>query len=497
MAKDYFQDIVPPAGGQTGAGSKPRILRPSTRTKTPPNMPPQTQEEDVAQFTDQDDEDTVDDVPSTHEEVEQTRGIRNIGINPSRSTRSRIDSLDMRRVPSLRRNRMSRLLLWGIAGISIIVLGGLGLFVFRDTTVTITPRSHTLVFDQAAQFIAYPGATAATGSLSYTVAQTDFSGSQDVAGQGTTHVETKAAGSITVYNNFSVSSEHLIKNTRFQSPDGLIFRTPADVVIPGRVGPKPGQVTVTVTADQSGTQYNIASPVKFIVPGLKTNSAMYSGIYAQSSAPISGGSSGTQTGVADDIRAGAVASIRAKLLAQAQSYVHVLNSATTTTFASLAQITYQDSADQDQANGKVAINETVHVMAPLFPADTFASVVGITTSAINEDVPVYLVPGSGYDAQLVSTSSVALGTDPINFFLVGTAVLVWQIDTRALATTLAGKDQGAFQTVITGFPGVDTAHARIEPFWKTSFPTDASKIKVVLLPPPGLPTAQKGTSSAQ
>ena len=90
----------------------------------------------------------------------------------------------------------------------------------------------------------------------------------------------KASGSITVYNNYSTASVKLIKNTRFQTPAGLIFRVPADVVIPGKQGSTPGQVTVTVFADQVGQQYNIGPTPRLTVPGLQSNAAMYAQIYA-------------------------------------------------------------------------------------------------------------------------------------------------------------------------------------------------------------------------
>jgi hypothetical protein len=47
-----------------------------------------------------------------------------------------------------------------------------------------------------------------------------------------------------------------------------------------------------------------------------------------------------------------------------------------------------------------------------------------------------------------------------------------------LTEALAGKKQDSFQAIITQFPGVLEAHARIEPFWKNTFPTDPKAIKV-------------------
>jgi hypothetical protein len=96
------------------------------------------------------------------------------------------------------------------------------------------------------------------------------------------------------------------------------------------------------------------------------------------------------------------------------------------------------------------------------------------------NTPVTLIGGTGYGAQPTNSTPVVLGTDPVDFSLVGSAQILWSIDTSALAKALAGRDQSVFQTVIGGFPGIEAARARIEPFWNNSFPSDPSKINIVI-----------------
>ena len=62
--------------------------------------------------------------------------------------------------------------------------------------------------------------------------------------------------------------------------------------------------------------------------------------------------------------------------------------------------------------------------------------------------------------------------------LTGNAVLVWNVDAAALSISLAGREQGAFQGIINGFASIQEARARIEPFWKGTFPASTSDIKV-------------------
>ena len=312
MAKDFFQDIVPPeADNRSPASNKPEVrkLRPLSVPSVAETDHSESNELDLHA---QDQEYADDDIEDSGSVASAPRGIRNINM-PPRSRPSMNDARERSAQYLPRPNRkISRLWIWIAIGLCVAVLGFFALFLFKQTTVVVIPRTQTVTFDETTQLTAYPASNAATGTLSYVVVSTDITDSQDVAGTGTTAVQAKASGTITVYNNYSTASVKLIKNTRFQSPAGLIFRTPADVVIPGKKGTTAGHIDITVAADQAGQQYNIAAG-KFTVPGLKTTPAMYSGIYAQSSAAMTGGFAGNQAGVAVEDRQKAVTDIRARL----------------------------------------------------------------------------------------------------------------------------------------------------------------------------------------
>src|SRR3989338_231803 len=296
MVKNYFQDIVPPAG-QSPLGSAPdgNELRKSVplASPVPAEAPDSDDSHPIAINTS-----PVRPVPPPPAEGE--RSIRNISM-PQRP-RSRPAMNDVREYQETsgmppRRSALAGWWIWALAGVCVIVLGILLLVAMRSTTVTITPRTHTATFDDSSRFTAYPAVSAASGTLSYTVQTVDLTDSEVVESQGTVHSEDKASGTITVYNDYQTVSFKLIKNTRFQSESGLIFRTPADIVIPGKKGTTPGQVSVTVIADQPGEQYNVAAG-KFTVPGLKTSAAIYPHIYGKSKSAMSGGFVGDKPGVA-------------------------------------------------------------------------------------------------------------------------------------------------------------------------------------------------------
>jgi len=103
--------------------------------------------------------------------------------------------------------------------------------------------------------------------------------------------EEKAEGTLRVYNEYSTSPQVLVATTRFVSADGKLFRTPVRITIPGGryEGGKliPGEIDVSVVADQPGPKYNI-SPTTFSIPGF-AGTARYTKFYAKSFQPMTGG----------------------------------------------------------------------------------------------------------------------------------------------------------------------------------------------------------------
>lgn len=457
MAKDYFQDIVPPEGGEQ-----------PYKAGVPLPHPPQAHEEHVPEASAPD------------------RSIRNINIAP----RPRSPMADLRMVspgagPMGARSRTGkggRSWLWILAGVSVLALAILALlFVFRKTTVTVLPQSQPVVFNQSTEFTAYPAQSLASNTLSYSVQSNDFEDSEVVPSGGIQHSETKAQGSITVVNNYSSASVKLIKNTRFASGSGLIFKAPAAIVIPGK-GSSPGKITVIVVADKAGAEYNIGPTARFTLPGLQSNAAMFTNVYAYSSASTTGGFSGDKPGVAQRDLAAAITKVRARLQDKAQAFASAQDSNTNTNTTLTFYIAYTDMPSTPEAGNTVRIHESAHVNVVSIPSDTFASAVAQTVAANVQTGSVKLVPAAGFAINLKDASS-TFGTEPITFNLSGRAQIVWIVDTQALAQALAGRGSAAFTTIVSNFPGVQSAHARIEPFWQNTFPTNPADIHITIEAP--------------
>ncbi|MEK7659139.1 MAG: hypothetical protein AAB338_00575 [Patescibacteria group bacterium] len=101
----------------------------------------------------------------------------------------------------------------------------------------------------------------------------------------------KAKGKAVIYNNFSASPQILVATTRFQTAEGLVFRIPKAIIVPGqaKIGNefKPGEIEVEIVADRAGEEYNI-EPSDFRIPGF-LGSQKYQGFYVKSFEKFSGG----------------------------------------------------------------------------------------------------------------------------------------------------------------------------------------------------------------
>lgn len=109
-------------------------------------------------------------------------------------------------------------------------------------------------------------------------------------------VEEHARGIVVVYNAYSTKPHRFVARTRFESPDGKIYRIEKPLFIPGATEEGgalvPGSIEVEVAAENSGVEYN-KEFTDLTVPGLK-GSALFEKFYARSKGPISGGRKGEE-----------------------------------------------------------------------------------------------------------------------------------------------------------------------------------------------------------
>lgn len=420
--------------------------------------------------------------PESDDDMSHERSIRDLRPSAARQ-RLQTPRADYQPEAPHRPRRRSRMGIW-IAGLIVLLALGAAaaVLLYPSTTVTITPRTHVVPFDASNPLTAYPADTAATGTIQYTVLSQVFEDSAVVQASGTEQAEEKASGSVTIYNE-TEKVVRLIKNTRFQSPDGLIFRVPASVDVPAGKAGAPGSISATVFADENGPKYNIPATDKFTLPGLKT-SPDFTKVYAKSTTAFSGGFSGERPAVSSNVLESSKAEVRGRLEEKAHELWRTTPEGTIA-FPGLLSISYETLPPTNEPGGGVRISERATVLVPVFDAQLLARSLAQAVSADAEGANIRVRFSDTVTAQPVGTIEAAdLGRESVTFSIQGRGQLVWQLDVPALQEALAGREEAAFQPIVQGFTSIEEARARISPFWKHSFPKDPNSISVTVSDPP-------------
>lgn len=371
--------------------------------------------------------------------------------------------------------------LWKIGAAALIIIAvvvAVGI-VRTGADVTVTPKQQTVTVNSSFTAHVEPEA----GELGYELLSLEADGERQVSASGQEEAEEQAEGTITIYNEYSTESQRLITNTRFESPDGLIFRIFDSVEIPGYTKDSSGNIiagsiTARAFADETGDEYNIG-PTRFSVPGLK-DTDQYDSIYAKSTEPFTGGFEGmkyvidedelesAQSALHDEIRT----ALRDRLDSERPAGFIEYDDAITYSFDSLPSV--------EAGEGLATIKERGTLHVPIFNDHELAGYIASKTVGDYKGSPViFKDPQSLSFAYATSTDTATLGSaQSIDFALSGNADIVWDFEDDTLRNDLAGMSRSELPSVLSEYPAILQAEAKIRPFWKRSFPDNPDKISI-------------------
>lgn len=353
-----------------------------------------------------------------------------------------------------------------------------------SAVLTVTPKKLTVQVDT--KLVASLSATSSPNTLAYQIITLNASDDETVAATGTVSTKPqKASGQISIFNSYSSAPQTLISNTRFETTDGLIYRTQNTIVVPGMTtaGGKtvPGSITVKVVADQTGSKYNIDT-VDFTIPGFKTDSSRYTKIFGRSKTTMTGGSDGNSLGVSEADRQTAQTNIetrlRDSLLKQAQSQKTV----DSVIFDAASKISFQHLPDTAGVDPKhVIIHEQGTISSVAFDKKMLGKL--FLTDAITKvgnSAEIHGIESLHFIAAVSSTTPI-WQAKPFNFTLTGPVDVVGVVNTNKLLQDIEGIPQTDLFKVLANYPTIEKVNVVLKPFWKSSFPKDSSKIKIDIL----------------
>lgn len=366
----------------------------------------------------------------------------------------------------------------GLLVLLLVLIPGIVIgFLLDGAEITVHPRVREPNVNGAFEAYREPQA----GQLAYEVMTLEAEGERQVTATGEEQVSEQATGEIVIENTRS-TSERLIKNTRFESPSGLVYRITESVVVPAGSEENPGTVRAAVFADQPGEEYNI-DPTTFVIPGYREGgySELFASVTARSTAPMSGGYNGPRYVIDDTELATARESLHQELQDALRERVGEERPAGFVLFEPAITFAYESLPATEAGGDQVTIHERVALNVPIFSAPEFASHIAAATIPGYENQPVRIdnpeVLTFAYTATSTASADIR-DVDQLQFRLSGTPRVVWAYDEGALAADLAGAAKTALPSVLSGYPAIERAEAVIRPFWKRSFPEDPESITV-------------------
>lgn len=394
-------------------------------------------------------------------------------------------SYEKPKVQRVEYDHKSRKGLWFLALVAVLILVFAISYVLSKAEIVVTPRVEIQEIDlQMKAKLASIGGNKDENEktiLNYYPATLTKIDTKSVPADGKKQVTKKATGTITIYNNFSKDTQRLIKNTRFESKDGLIYRIDRSVDVPGKktVDGKtiPGSIDVVVYADEPGDKYNLESGV-FTIPGFKSDEKRFTGFYAESKTSLGGGYEGVTNVLSDAkqkaVRAEMRAEIEKTVLSEANSKVPEGK-----IFPKGAYTIEFESLPPEFKNGaNVDVKEKAIVNFFAFDKEEWDKQIVLKTIFANSSSTA-LVSVSSDNLIFAWKKRPKMDVPEIDFRISGEASFNWIVDKDLLSEEVAGKTRTEIKEEI--FPKhseIVSAEAVLTPVWMIHFPEDSKKIDI-------------------
>lgn len=375
--------------------------------------------------------------------------------------------------------------LWGGLMAVFIIGGSLAMsIVFAETTLTVKPE-----FRQPQVNAEFEGfRERRENALTYEILTLEATKEMQVEATGKKMVTEQTKGTLEIVKT-TAGAERLKKNTRFKSPEGLIFRIQESVVVPGAIEKDgklvPGTIRADVFAESAGEEYNLAAGTRFVVPGFEESDLtdLFKAIYATNPEAFTGGFDGEQFIIDESELGTAQQNLRLELRNSLLERIKNERPSGFVAFEGSYAFTYNQLPPVSFGPDLVTIKEQAVLQVPIFKAPELAAFIAAQT------VPTYnkaAVRIESYDGMLFTysdpknSSAVLANLPSLKFSLVGKPRIIWEYDEDKLRSDLAGKPKTAVATVMTGYGGIiKSAQVSMKPFYRRSFPDNGEEIRII------------------
>lgn len=295
-------------------------------------------------------------------------------------------------------------------------------------------------------------------------------------------VTEKAHGMIKIFNEFSSSPQILVATTRFETPDGKIFRITENITVPGAVIADgkivASSIEVAAVADQPGEDYNIG-PANFTIPGFR-GTPKFASFYGRSGEAMSGGKIGKVKVISSQDLARAKEQLTGDLKDELRAELdrQIPADLKLVTNGVREEIT---SASEGQQVGD-QIDKFVLEMEGTISALLYKE------SDLKELVNLNLLASVAGSKTLVPETQEIVMEEPVvdwsakeaSFTLAVAEEIAWQINEEELKGYLAGQTETEVRTYLANRPEIEKTKVSFWPFWVKRVPLQKERIKIIL-----------------
>ena len=356
-------------------------------------------------------------------------------------------------------------------------------FILPATEVSVSPKREKISFDLllvGSKDISHSDKS--KNKISLREIGVEKTKSREFLATGEKELNKRASGFITIYNEFSSKPQPLVVRTRFESPDGKVFRIIEGVTVPG-ANIEDGEIIastikVKVVADQPGADYNI-SPTDFTIPGFKGTSK-FIGFYGKSEEAMEGGIIGKARVVlsediekAEEILAEELKEeIKTAFKEQIPSDLVIIEESFREEIVRVSS-----TANKGEPADKFVVEVEAMVYTLLFNEEELREIVDFNLiSMISEEkMPIS-------QSQKISWSELEVdwAQGEVDFPLHIEGDLAWKVDVQALKNNLAGQTELDVRQYLLAQPEIESAKVSFWPFWVKRVPLHIEKIKVIV-----------------
>ncbi|TSD02720.1 MAG: hypothetical protein Athens071416_533 [Parcubacteria group bacterium Athens0714_16] len=376
-----------------------------------------------------------------------------------------------------REKRASSFGLWFIGIIVIVFLFFLFSILFSGAKVLVYPKTATISLDETISAVKNLDDK---NTLQYEVMVINKDGSKSIKATGEEYVEENASGTITIFNNFDSKDQRLIKNTRFESSGGLIYRIKNSVVVPGvkKVGDKsvPGSVDAKVYADEPGEKYNVGLS-DFTIPGFKGD-PRFDKFYGRSKTPIAGGLVGNVKIVPEADKLAAIEQIHSEIKTEILNDARLQIPSDFMLFDDLVNISFESLPNSNVDGDTVLISEKATLSGAIINKKELAKFIAKIKVDGYKDEAIEVLNMSDLKISIIDkTKNISKGEE-IGLNIKGNATLVWLYNEEQLKLDFVDKNKTDINTILSKHAGIKNVEAVITPFWKSAFPSKSENIKI-------------------